>query len=74
MKTFQEILLNWMEVQEGKKTKKDLRHSTILFTDTMKKHGADPDAVFSAELQDDPELRKWFKRKLKGKRKQIDFS
>ena len=63
-KHFREIILNWMEVKEGKKTKKDLRHSTILFTDTMKKHGAEPDAVFSAELQSDPELREWLNEKL----------
>lgn len=63
-KHFKEILLDWMEMKEGKKTKKDLSHSTILFTNTMEKHNVNPDEIFSTELHNDPGLRDWLNEQL----------
>ena len=63
---FKKIALEWMQVKEEQKNIDEVSHSTKLFLDTMKKHGANPDEIMSAEMENDPELRNWVIERLKG--------
>ncbi len=63
-KHFKRILVDWLEMKMGKKTKKDLKYSTMLFTSTLEKNNLNPDTVFENELNSDFELREWVENKL----------
>lgn len=65
-KHFKKITLEWMQVKEGQKNLDEVSHSTQLFLETMKKHGADPDEVMSEEMEKDPQLRNWVIERITG--------
>lgn len=63
---FKKITLEWMQIKEGQKNRDEVSYSTKLFLETMEKHGANPDEVMSAEMEEDPDLRSWVIENLKG--------
>lgn len=63
-KHFRHILLQWTEYRNGRRDEKKLSNSTKLFAKTLKKNGLEPDNVFEAELNNDPELRNWLENQM----------
>lgn len=63
-KHFRRVVLEWKEYLAGKRELKRVSNSTLLFTKTMEQNGLNPDQIIDKELENDPELRDWFEKKM----------
>ncbi len=59
---FKRVMLEWIELKEGKRTKKELCHFGDLFINAVEKAGVDTDDFIQSELEKDQDLRDYIEK------------